>query len=232
MEQKPRVRVAKAEMDFPHEGEILTAVHPFCGPANTVDLLRQIRGSLEEPTGYREPTNSELVSFIHEYFSGSELQARDANAILHKNYLRAFTGVLFVPEHKVAYFKENPELNERGFIDPVAFMKSLGSNCYDVPFESFGNSASTDVDWRKIRKHPYFLGWAGGEESAEKFAELVSRRQGQHATIIAPRLEDLKEPTAKITAMYAGGGNGLKTYCTLNGDIELAFSFGIIDKKI
>jgi hypothetical protein len=229
-ELKPRVRVAKAEMDFPHEGELLTAVHPLYGPASSVDLLRQIRGNPEEPTGYREPDNSELISFVHEYFSGSELQAQDVTQTLNKFYFRSFTGVLFAPEERIAYFQNSPVLNERGLIDVDSFMKNLDQSYASVPFEFVKDG--NNVAWRDIRKHPYFLAWAGGEEGAEKLTEIVSRRSGQHATLWAPHLEDLTAPTAKITAMYTGGGNGLHTYCTMNGDAELSFSFGIMNKKI
>ena len=229
-ELKPRVRVAKAEMDFPHEGNLLTAVHPLYGPANSADLLRLIIGSSEEPTGYREPNNSEVISFIHEYFSGSELQAKDVTSKLDRNYLRGFTGVLFVPEERIAYFQNSPVLNEKGLIDVGSFMKNLDNSYANVSFDFIKNS--TNVPWRDIRKHPYLLAWAGGEEGAEKLAEIVSRRSGQHATIWAPHFDELTVPTTKITAMYSGGGNGLHTYCTMGGDVELGFSFGIIDKKI
>ena len=171
-ETKQRVRVGRTEMDFPHQGQILTAVHPFYGPANSFTLLRQIRGTQESPTGYREPTSPELTSFVHKFFNREEPQAREVNRIMRANYFRGFTGILYLPKEKVAHFIDNPEFDENSTVNRDNLLARLSESRAQVPFEFLKQGP---VSWRDVGKHPYFVAFAGSEEGAGKLAQLASQ---------------------------------------------------------
>ena len=201
---KPRIRVGRTEMDFHNQGKVLTAVHPFYGPANSFNLLRQIRGSPENQTGLVEPTSVELTSFVHEYFDSNEPQARDVNKIIRDNYFRGFTGILYLPQKKVAHFIDYPGFNREGVIDRDNLLARLSESRAQVSFEHLKEGP---VEWEKIGKHPYFVAWAGGKEGAEKLAELASKHPRKEAYIFVPGLSDLSKPIARIATLDSSLGD-------------------------
>ncbi len=225
---RQRIRVGRTEMDFPHKGKILTAVHPFYGPANSLNLLRRIRGSSENPTGYREPTTSELVSFVHEYFSGNEPQAREVNQIMKDRYFRGFTGILYLPKERIAHFIDNPEFDENSVVDRGGLLKRLAESRAQVSFEHLRQGP---VSWKEVGKHPYFVAWAGGEEGAEKLAELASKHPDKKAHIWVPDLSSLKTPEAGVAGLGSDGDlgdDGLDVVSYDRGSDEYCCAFGVL----
>src|SRR3989338_3929294 len=62
---KPRIRTVRTEMDFNHQGKILTAAHPFYGPENSKTLKKLIMADrLREPTA-SENNGKGLAHFIN-----------------------------------------------------------------------------------------------------------------------------------------------------------------------
>ncbi len=227
-ETRQRIRVGRTEMDFSHQGRTLTAAHPFYGPANSLNLLSQIRGSSENPTGYREPTAPELASFVHEYFNGSELQASEVNQIMRDGYFRGFTGILYLPEEQVAHFIDHPEFDEKSYVDKNNLLKRLAESRAQVAFEHFREGS---VEWRKVAKHPYFVAWAGGEEGAEKLAEITSKHSRKEAYIWAPDLSNLKVPEARVASLDSGRGlddSRLSVDSGNRGDDGDSCAFGVL----
>jgi hypothetical protein len=205
------------EMDFSHNGKILTARYPFYGLVNCSSLLTQIK---EE--GLREPTAPELVSFMEEYFGGEEPEAQEIKKIFGRGkHFIGFTGVLSMP-FGVAYFIDYPKFKE-GAIDKDDLLNRLGESRAEVPFESFKEEA---VGWRRVAKHPYFIAWAGGEEGAEKIAKLASKHPSKEASVSSVTVwsdnRSLPKPTARITSLDSSAWAGYRL--TVNSD-----KFGSID---
>jgi len=228
IQTKPRVMVGRTKMDFPHKGKTLTAVHPFYGPAKSLNLLSQIRGSPENPTGYVEPTAPELISFVHKYFNGDEPQAKEVNQIMKRRSFGGFTGILYMPKEKIAHFIDYPKFDEESVVDRDNLLKRLDESRAQVPFKYIKESS---INWRKVAKHPYFVAWGGGEEGAEKLAELASKHPSQEAYIWVPDALDLKESIARVARLYSSyEGHWLSVYSDTDGDYEDGHAFGVLKK--
>ncbi len=220
---KPRIRVGRTEMDFPHKGKTLTAMHPFYGPADSKTLQNLIRKK-----GDIEPTSSQVTSFVHEYFNGEESQARTVDWIMEHGYFRGFTGILYVPESKgkgLAHFIDYPEFDINSYVDKENLLKRLDESRAQVPFEHLKESS---VDWSKVVKHPYFVAWANGEEGAEKLAELASKHPNKEAYIWTPDVSNLKEPIARVATLSYSGGGGLGVDTCYHGDGKDGYAFGVL----
>lgn len=215
---KPRIRVRRTEMDFQHEGKTLTAVHPFYGPANSRTLQNLIRKE-----GYIEPISAQLTSFVHEYFGGSEQQVQEVTQISRDGYFRGFTGILYIPEEGLAYFIDYPEFDINSHVNKENLLKRLDESRARVSFKHLKEGS---VDWRKVAKHPYFVAWAGGEEGAEKLAELASK--SKKAYIGVPNVSNLKEPIARVASLgfyLSGYVWGVDSGGC--GDLESSSAFGV-----
>lgn len=226
METSPRIRVGRTEMDFPHQGRILTAVHPFYGPANSKTLQGLIRQDR-----LKEPTSTELASFVHEYFNGSEPQAKDVTKIMKDGYFRGFTGILYVPEGTgkgLAHFIDYPEFDENSYVDTVNLLKRVDESRAQVSFEHLKERV---VNWKKVAKDPYFVAWAGGEQGAEKLAELVSKHPRKEAYVFVPNVSDLNEPTARVAGLDSfWGDDGLGVDSGSRGSGRDGCGFGVLKK--
>ena len=203
---QPRIRIGITEMDFHHNGTILTAGHPFYGPANLKTLQELIKKD-----GGKEPTAPELTSFVHEYFNGNEPQAQEVTQIMKDGYFRGFTGILYVPKEEIAHFIDYPEFDEKSIVDKDNLLKRLNESRAQVPFK-YLKSGAVAVEWREVGKHPYFVAWAGSEEGAGKLAELASKHSQKEAYIFVPDFSDLKEPIARVASLdvdWDGDGLGV-----------------------
>ena len=222
--QVSRIRVGKTEMSFPHQGNILTAVHPFYGPANSRTLQSLIRKD-----GLKEPTSAELASFVHEYFNGNEPQAKEVTQIMKDRYFRGFTGILYVPDQKLAHFINYPEFDEDSCVDTKNLLQRIGESYANVPFEHLKGDL---VDWREVGKHPYFVAWAGSQEGAEKLAELASKHPKKQVSIFVPNVSNLKEPTSRVAGLGSGWFDSrLYVGSDVHGDYEDGSSFGVLEKS-
>ena len=209
-------------MHFLHKGEKLTAAHPFYGRANSINLRRQIRSD-----GYKEPTSAELTSFVHEYFNGRESQAQEVNGIMRNSYFRGFTGILYLPNERLAHFIDNPEFDANSVVDRDNLLRRLSESRAQVPFEHLKEGA---VNWRGIANHPYFIAWADGREGAEKLSELASKHPRQEAYSWIPNFEDLREPIARVAALDSNGfGLRLGVVADDSGDNGGRCSFGVLN---
>lgn len=221
-EAKQRIRrVGRTEMDFPHQGKILTAVHPFYGPANSRNLQDSIRQD-----GYKKPTSAELTSFVHEYFKGEEPQAQEVADIMKNRYFRGFTGILYLPREKIAHFISNPEFDQNSFVDRNNLLNRIDESYAQVPFEHL-RKGKENVPWKDVAKNPYFVAWAGDEEGAEKLAELASIHPLKEAYVFVPDVLSLRQPEARVAALGFGWlGYGLGVFAAGHGD-GVSCAFGV-----
>ena len=222
---KPRIRVGRAEMDFQHQGRTLTAVHPFYGPANSLALLKQIRGTKKKPTGLVEPTAPEVVSFVQEYFNGDGFQAQEVTRMMRGNYVRGFTGILCDPATQLVSFTERPTFNDSGVVDRDALVKRVATGDFysQVPFE---HAIEGEIYWNKVAKHRYLIAWVGGQEGVEKLAELVSRHPVKVAQLWVPSISSLTHPEARVAALYSDRDGRLSVSDVGYGDGEGGCAFG------
>lgn len=218
-EAEPRIRVGRTEMDFPHQGKILTAVHPFYGPANSRTLQNLIRKE-----GYVEPTSAQLTSFIHEYFNGDEPQAKEVNQIMKNRHFKGFTGILYIPQEQIAHFIDYPEFSKDSIVNRDNLFERLTESYAQVPFEHLKEGS---VNWRKVAKHPYFVAWAGGKEGAEKLAKLASKHPRKEAYIGVPNVSYLKKSIAEIAMLGSSwDGFGLCVY-SYDQNLYIGHTFGV-----
>lgn len=224
-ETRERIRVGRTEMDFTHEGEILTAVHPFYGPANSKTLLENIRQE-----GLREPTAPEVASFVHEYFTGEEPQAQEVQNIMRNRFFRGFTGVLYVPEGNgkgLAHFIDgNLKFDDNSYVVTRDLQSRIEEARASVSFEHL---KSGSVSWEDIPSHPYFVKWAG-EEGAEKLSELASKHLRKDAYILVPEVSNLDEPLARVVSLGSfWGGVRLDVDSDGLGYGRLTYAFGVLN---
>jgi len=219
---KPRIRIG---MDFLHQGKMLTAVYPFYGPEYSRTLKNLIKKD-----GYREPTSTQLTSFVDEYFNGEETQAKEVNRIMEYKYFIGFTGILYVPEKGAlgegfAHFINYPEFNKDGVINKNNLLKRLGESYTQVPFKDLKEGC---VDWKKMAKHPYFVAWAGGKEGAEKLAELASKHSRKEGFISIPDFSNLREPIARVTGLNTYWNGGMLGVWSSDDGREGSYAFGVL----
>ena len=202
-------------IEFP-ESKLLVA-HPFYGPADSKTLREQIRKD-----GLIEPTSSQLAVFAHSLYGGERQIEQEVTDRMKNSYFRGFTGILFDPKEKLAYFIDYPEFDEKGIVDRDNLIKRTGESRAQVPFEHLVEGA---VDWRKVAKHLYFVAWAGGEEGAEKLGELASRHPRKEAYVWVPNVSQLKQPEARTAAL--GSGDGLDVGAGDLGVLRYCYAFGV-----
>lgn len=218
-----KIKVGRTEMPFTHEGRVLTAVHPFYGPANSLNLLENIRRE-----GYVESTAPQIASFVHEYFSRDEPQAEEVQGIVENNFFRGFTGVLYVPGDNgkgLAYFIDNPEFDGNSCINRDNLLSRMDESRAQVSFEHLKRGY---VPWNKVAKNPYFVAWAG-EEGAGKLAELASKRSSKEAYIWVPKVSGLNEPEARVALLGSGWiGDRLDIGSDGHGNNRSTCAFGVV----
>jgi len=226
---KPRIRIGRTEtdvineMDFSHQRKTLTAVYPFYRPENSKTLQNLIRKK-----GHVEPTSSQVTSFVHEYFNSDEPQATAVKWIMNYGSFRGFTGILYLPQKKIAHFIDYPEFDKESVVDRDNLLERLDESYAQVPFEHFKRE---HVNWRDVAEHPYFVAFAGGKEGAEKLAELASKHSMQKASCWIPDISNLKEPIARVAALSSSlDGKWLCVISSNSGDYEGNYAFGMLEK--
>lgn len=193
-----------ATMDFPHQGRVLIAAHPFYSPKSSLALQREIRKD-----GLLEATASEVVSFVRKYFNGKKSRARDVTWIMRNGGFRGFTGILYDPATRLVSFLDRPVFNDAGFVDIGNLVQRVrdGDFYAQVPFK---HAKSNVISWNKVAKYPYLVAWAGGQEGAEKLADLASKHPKKAVQLWVPDVSLLSEENrllATITGLgsYQGG---------------------------
>ena len=209
-------------MDFPHQRKILTAVHPFYGPANSLSLQRQIRAD-----GLDELGMPEVVSFVDEYFGGKGPQAEDVNQIMKKRYFRAFTGILYNPEKRGwVTFTERPVFNDGSIIDRDNLIQRVKKGDF-YSHVSLAKAREGEIDWKKVAKHPYLRAFAG-EEGAEKLARIASLHPTKAVYLFVPNVSGLKEPIARAAGLVSlWNGSTLGVDGCDHGDGGYSYAFGM-----
>ncbi len=200
----------KKEMEFPHQRKTLIAIHPFFGPANSKTLQAEIKREK-----CKEPTFPELTSFVHHYFDGKGLQAKDINEIMNKKYFVGFTGILFLPGKKEVCFIDHPAFDRGSVVDVYDLETRLRLNEARARI-SLENVETGSVPWDEIAKNPLFIAVGGGEEGAEKLAELASRHSEKKGHIFVPEISNFSSPQARIPLLYSYD-KGRSLTVSLNG---------------
>ena len=190
---KAKIVRARTQIEIPHSEGVLVVAHPFYGPANAKTLKEKINAD-----GLREPTSREVALFAEAMYQGKEREQQEATEIMKKNYLRAFTGILYVPETQLAHFVDFPKFDERSIVDKDDLTRRIEESYAQVPFEHIREEL---VAWQDVAKHPYILAWAHGQEGAEKLAELASRHPRKEAYLWVPNVANFKQPEARVAAL-------------------------------
>ena len=200
----------KTEMEFPYQGKTLSAMYPFFGPANSKTLQEEI-----EREKYKESTFPELVSFINHYFNSEESKAKEFRKIMRTKYFVVFTGVLFLPWKKEVCFIDHPSFDRGSVVDVDDLESRLRMN--DVRSKiSLDNIETGSIPWDKIAKNPLVIALSGGEEGAEKLAEIASWHPDKKGHIFVPDVSNFSSPQARIPLLYSYG-NGRSLTVSLNG---------------
>jgi hypothetical protein len=214
----------KTEMEFPHQGNSLTAAYPLFGPANSRTLQNEIKRE-----GYVEPTFPELTSFIHHcYFNGEPAHVGKIDEIMKTKYFVGFTGVLYLPGKNEVCFIDHPSLERASVVDSdyLQTIQRLHENCNRVNLDDVETGS---VPWNKIANNPLFRAVGGCEEGAEKLAELASRHSDKNGYIFVPKISNFSSPQARIILMYSyGGGKSLTVTLNGSGSSRNSYSVGLL----
>ena len=197
-------------MEFLHQGKELTAAFPFFGPANSKTLKNTIKQE-----GFREPTFPELTSFVHNYFDGTGESSEKISEIMKTKYFVGFTGVLYMPDRNEILFIDYPAFDRGSVVDVNDLTMRLKMNQVRA-MVSLDDVETGSVPWNKIAKNPLFQAVGGGEEGAEKLAELASRHSDKKGHIFVPKTSNFTSPQARITLLYSYE-RGKSLTVTLNG---------------
>ncbi len=211
-------------MKFPHQGKSLTAAYPFFGPANSRTLQNDIKRG-----GYLEPTFPELTSFIHHYyFKGAPSHDGKFDEILKTKYFVGFTGVLYMPGKNEVCFFDHPSLDRASVVDYdyLETQQRLHENFNTVNLDGVETGS---VPWNRIACNPLFRAVGGGEEGAEKLAELASRHSDKSGYIFVPKTSNFTSPQARIILLYSyGGGKSLTVTLNGPGSSRNSYSVGLL----
>lgn len=210
-------------MEFPHQGKTLTAVHPFFGPSNSKTLQNVIKQEM-----YSEPTFPELISFVHNYYGKKGAGAADINEIMSTKYFVGFTGVLFLPRRKEVCFVDRPVFNRLSVVD-VETLETRSALNMVRDRVSLDNPETGSVPWDKIAGNPIFIAVGGGEEGAEKLAELASKHPDKKAHIFVPEIKNFSSPQARIPLLYSyDRGRSLTISLNGSGCSVNSYSVGLV----
>jgi len=147
------IRQGRTEIEVPYSEGSLVVAHPFYGPANARNLRSKIRGD-----NLVEPTTKEVAIFAESLFGDERKIGQELTRIMKNRYLRAFTGILYDPETKLASFVDYPEFDKRSIVGRDDLIKRVKAeeSCSQVPFEHIKEGP---IEWRNVAKHPIlFLG--------------------------------------------------------------------------
>ena len=197
-------------MEFPYQGKVLTASHPWFGPANSKTLLAEI-----EREQFKAAAFPELVSFIHHTYGKDSPQAEELKMIMNTKYFIGFTGVLYLPHKSEVCFVDYPSFDGGSVVDVDDLLKrmKLGEARDKVSLE---NVEKGPVSWKEIPQNPFFKAVCGGEEGAEKVAELASLHTDKTGLIFVPKMSNFTSPQARIALLYSYQ-SGKSLSVSLNG---------------
>ncbi len=215
----------QTEMEFPHQGKTLAGRHPFFGPANSKTLLDNIKHER-----YTEPTFPELTSFVHHYYSENTPWAEEIKEIMTTKYFVGFTGILYLPKKKEVCFIDHPAFHRDAVVDVDNLLSRLKLNEVRdrVPVD---NTETGTVPWNKIAKNPFFIAVCGGEEGAEKLAEIASKHTDKKGHIFVPDISYFTAPQARIALLYSyDKGRSLTVSLNGSGYSINSYAFGLIKK--
>ena len=213
-------------MEFPHQGKKLTAIYPFFGPADSKTLLSIIK--LDK---FSEPTFPELVSFVHHYFNGKGLQAEEITEIMNTKYFVGFTGILYLSQEKEVFFMDRPKFDRGSLVDADNLVTRIRLNQFRTKV-SLDNIETGTLPWNKIAKNPFFIAVSGGEEGAEKLAELASKHQTKNGHIFVPKISNFMSPQARIPLLYSyDTGRSLTVSLNGSGSTTNSYAFGLVKNQ-
>ena len=227
-------------MKFNHQDRTLEATPYLYGPGTSVSLINEIRDPRENS---REPTASEMASFIHAYS-----QRGDVAYHLSTASFMGFTGILFVPGDQTIHFIDYPTFNTNGSVNVKDLSNRISESRSTLEFTRFYPGPVLN---EHIREHPFILAWVGGQEGAEKLAYLAStnpRATSRSASwtlppfaqryphgiayICIPDVANLKKPLATVATLGFGMSDlGLLVCATNDGSIQKNYSFGILAER-
>ncbi len=219
-------KMEKTEMEFSHQGEKITAIYPFFGPADSKTLLSIIK--LEK---YSAPAFPELTSFVHHYFSGEGKHSEEITEIMNTKYFVGFTGILYLPQEKEVYFMDHPKFDMASVVDTDNLISRIRLNDFRTRVSLDGIETGT-LPWNKIAKNPFFIAVSGGEEGAEKLAELASKHQTKNGHIFVPKISNFMSPQARIPLLYSyDRGRSLTVSLNGSGSTTNSYTFGLIKNQ-
>ncbi len=215
----------QTEMEFPHQGKKLAARHPFFGPANSKTLLENIRHER-----YIAPTFPELTSFIHHYYDTNTPRAEEIKEVMTTKYFVGYTGILYLPRKKEVCFIDHPAFQRDAVVDVDSLLSRLKLNEVRarVPVDEIETGS---LKWDKIAKNPFFIAVSGGEEGAEKLAEIASKHTDKKGHIFVPDISYFTAPQARIALIYSyDKGKSLTVSLNGSGYSINSYTFGLIAK--
>lgn len=213
-------------MEFPHQGKTLTAIYPFFGPANSKTLVAEI-----EREKYVEPTFPELTSFVHHYFNGKGPASEEVHEVMTTKYFVGFTGILYVPHKNEIHFIDRPEFDRGSVvdIDDLVTRRRMNETRTKV---SLDNIETGSIAWDKIAGNPLFIALSGGEEGAEKLAEIASAHTDKKGHIFVPEISNFTSPQARIPLLYSyQKGRSLTVSLNGSGYSTNSYTFGLKKDK-
>mgnify|MGYP001618269672 FL=1 len=223
------IRRARTEIEVPHLDRRLVVAYPFYGPDNAAKNLRdKIRAD-----GLREPTSGEVVSFLHVAYKRKEPEFQEATRLMDNRNFRAFTGILYDPETKLAYFVNFPDFDRNSIVtldrDRVIERKESGDDSIrTVPFEHVRDG---ERKINELAEEPYIIAFAESKEGAEKVAEIADRTRERHGYIVVPNFSSLTKPEVRIASLivgYVGGRLDILGYDLGRG---YGYTFGVLDNQ-
>ena len=197
-----RVKEGRTELVAPHQNRDLTFLHPSYGPNTYAHVKQEI-----EQDNLKPATMAETASLVHAAFNSDDKYGQEIKKIMKDRYFWGFTKSLYVPKGAYTY----PDLNGED-LDESDLIKKLESNDSSVRFVPFGYKTG-EMSSLELAKNPYVIALAGGEEGAEKLAEIADKHKQK------PRLfsyDSVSEPLTRVSALGSGWSLGSRLY--VNGD--------------
>jgi hypothetical protein len=148
--------------------------------------------------------------------------------IMKTKYFVGFTGVLYLPGKNEVCFFDHPSLDRSSVVDfdYLETKQRLHEYCNKVDLDDVETGS---VPWNRIAGNPLFIAAGGGEEGAEKLAELASRHSDKNGYIFVPKISHFTSPQARIILLYSyGGGKSLTITLNGSGSSRNSYSVGLL----
>jgi len=98
-----------------------------------------------------------------------------------------------------------------------------------VPFTELKGEKYEELNPSDLLTHPYIIGWADGNEGAEKLSEIAYRTPARKARLWTPDVSQMMKPVGRVAGLGGDDDGWLGIYGNGRGDERHSYTFGVLE---